>query len=214
LYAVSRSSSVSSRRPRPFTLADADPLAEALPSSSAPVEDDAEEAVREAEERGRILKMAGGTMLGVSTEDDVVGAKETEGDEAIEGEGEGDAAVLRGARMGAGEDGSGAGTKLASLAEGLHGRRQQVLQKEGAKKSAHSLVRSPFTKTTTPCGCPVAGLIAGPPAFQRLDAASTSRVMPKMSARRWMSSRWYELRAGWKWGGARGSRVALRADKE
>lgn len=120
LYAVSRSSSVSSRLPLPFPLAEADPLADALPSSSAPIEEEAEEAVREADERGRILKIAGGTILGVSAELEVVGAKETEGEDATEGDGEGEAAALLGVRGGPGEETTSvAGTKLASLAVGL-----------------------------------------------------------------------------------------------
>lgn len=70
-----------------------------------------------------------------------------------------------------------------------------------------------LTSTTTPCGCPVAGLIM--PAFHMVGGAgSTSRVMPNMSARRCISNRWYELRPGWKCGGASGKRVILVAGVE
>lgn len=68
LYAASRSSRVKSRRPFPFAFVP--PLALDPPSSSPTTEDEAEDAVRDAFARGRILKIGRGAGVGGAEEED------------------------------------------------------------------------------------------------------------------------------------------------
>lgn len=89
-------------------------LADETPSSSPTTDEAAEDAPREAAERGRILKSGGATGAGLLDVMDAAGESATEGVEGREGRVGG---VPEGAAAGGAT--SGAGTCVASLTAGL-----------------------------------------------------------------------------------------------
>lgn len=116
---------MSSLRPFPFALAGA--LDDVAGSSSVPIEEEAEEVVREAPDRGRILRICrvvgccegaveGSTRFG-REEVEADGPADVTGEEAIEGVEEGEGTAIEEGTIGVGT--SGAGAYVANLAGGL-----------------------------------------------------------------------------------------------